>query len=244
MTRRILPGLLACLALAACRAPLPRPEHAGVVPSFPDAVYRRAAARGEAVYDLDASRSTLRVFVFPAGALASFGHSHVIEAGSFRGAVTWPEDDVSRARLDLAVPVGDMRVDPPAVRRALGGAVGEVVDADARQGTRANMLGPEVLDAEHYPRIAVTLAAVHGDLPRPILDLKVFVRGSAATVTVPVAVSIDGDGIVADGRAVLRQSSLGMTPFSAAAGALQVADPVVVDFHLVGRRRASVTEDR
>lgn len=222
--------------MAACQPMRTAPPAKGEI-AFPASEYRTAAAAGHRVYDLIPGSSTLRVFVYRAGALARFGHDHVVVASDFRGAVAWPSQEPGKARLDLVVPVGALKVDPPAVRRALGGAFASELDRDAVEGTRENMLGAQVLDAERFPRVGIHLVGVEGGLPRPILKLAVSLRGSQKTVSVPVAVAMDGDKLQASGRLVLRQSDFGMEPFSALGGALTVSDAVTVEFDLVGRRR-------
>jgi len=238
-------AIVASIVAVACQTPVPRPQGLeSAVPEFPESAYRQAANQGEAVYDLDPAESRLRVLVFAAGPLADLGHTHVVVAGRFRGAVALPRGDVTDARLDLVVPVAALQVDPPAARRALGGDFAEPLDAADRQGTRDHMLGPALLDSDTYPRVAVTLAGVRGALPRPILDLTIHVHGGTTTVAVPAAVTVNGDRLTADGRLILRQTDLGLTPYSAAGGALQVADPLVVEFHVVGSRREQGGEKR
>jgi len=52
---------------------------------------------------------------------------------------------------------------------------------------------------------------------------------------VPVHYEQHGDTIIASGELALRQSELGITPYSAMLGALQVQDEMRVQFRLVGR---------
>ncbi len=215
----------------------PSPRGDGIA-AFPAPAYERAAAQGESVYDLDPARSKLRAYIYRAGPMARQGHSHVIVARDWQGALVLDADRPDDARLDLRIPVAALEMDPPAVRESLGGAFGSDLTSQAREGTRDNMLGPELLMAKRYPAIAVSLADVTGELPRPILTLRVSVRDRTARVPVPVAVTRRDGQIRAEGRLILRHSQLGLTPFSAFGGALRVAEPITIEFDLVGERRA------
>lgn len=53
----------------------------------------------------------------------------------------------------------------------------------------------------------------------------------------PAAVRVEADRLTAQDRFVLTHEVLGITLFSAAGGALRVAEPLVFEFELVGRRR-------
>lgn len=224
------------LLLTGCAAVAPPPDEAALdTVAFPVEAYREAQAEGRAVYWLQPEESSLRIYVFRAGPLAeAAGHNHVMVAERFRGAAAWPEGEPEEARLNLVVPVDGLEVDPAVVREALGGAFSSHVKPEDAQGTRSNMLSPAILDAAHYPAIGVRLVEVEGELPRPILTLAVTLHGVTREVTVPAKVSISAERLVAEGMLVLRQTRFDIEPFSALGGALRVADPVVVEFHLVG----------
>jgi hypothetical protein len=62
--------------------------------------------------------------------------------------------------------------------------------------------------------------------------LAVEAAGHHASLTVPFALRTSPGRLSVTGRAVLRQTDLGLTPFSAMLGALQVQDAVTVQFDL------------
>lgn len=231
----LLSGLL--MLLSGCQTPPPSGDRV-TADAFPEGVYERAAAAGRAVYDLDPEASRIRLYAYRSGTLAEYGHNHVIAARDWRGAAIVDPDDLDASRLDLRLPVSGLDVDPPAVREPLGGGFASTLDAADRADTETNLRSPSLLDAEAHPRIGVTLSAVEGALPRPLLTLVIRAGGGQATVRVPVAVTLDDGRVTATGRFVLTHSALGLTPFSAAGGALRVAEPVTVEFRLVGRRRS------
>ena len=67
-------------------------------------------------------------------------------------------------------------------------------------------------------------------------------RGQLHTFTTPVRYRLSRDGTLeASGEFPLRQSELGLTPFSAMLGALQVQDEMRVSFHIVAQAAALKT---
>lgn len=233
-------GVLAALAVAAggCQAPGPAP----VVPelgsgpgAFPVDAYRDLATRGP-VYVLDPQASTVRVFVYRGGPLARMGHNHVARATGLRGAVFLP-DDASAGRFDLVIPVAGLVLDRPADRRAAGPAFAGALSDEAIRATRANMLGPDQLDAANHPHIVVRARRVAGAPPVLEVSAEIVVRGAAHEITVPVWLRRADGRLVVEGQLRLRHADFGLEPFSAAAGALRVRDGIGVRFRLVGERR-------
>lgn len=239
--RRRLARMPAALVLAVtlgCQAPVRAPTmlepDAGPI-TFPAAEYRALAGRGP-VYVLDPGASTVRVFIYRGGPLARLGHNHVASATGLRGAVFLP-DDPADGRFDLVIPVAGLALDRPADRRAAGAAfAGDLSEADVRD-TRENMLGPDQLDAERYPHVALRARRVEGALPVLEVTADVVVRGARHQITVPVWVARAGERLVVEGQFRLRQSDFGIEPFAAAAGALRVQDGLGIRFRLVGERR-------
>lgn len=228
--------ILAALLGAGCRIPAPAPgpgDSAQV--DLPVARYRALAARGP-VYVLDAAASSVRIFVYRGGPMARMGHNHVVAVTEFRGAVYLP-DDMAQARFDLVLPLDALAVDRPADRAAAAGAFDSEPDEEAVSGTRANMLGPEVLAAQRHSRIGLRSTAVDGELPVIELTLEVTLHGQRRELTVPVWIERATERLVAEGQFRLRPSRFGIEPFSVAGGALQVRDSLGIRFRLVGERQ-------
>ena len=61
--------------------------------------------------------------------------------------------------------------------------------------------------------------------------------GAWHSVAVPMRYEIRGDGITVSGEFPLRQTELGLTPFTALGGGLRVRDGMKVWLRLVARRR-------
>jgi polyisoprenoid-binding protein YceI len=223
--------------LHGCHAAPERPAPPDAEARVPWEIYEQIDASQGRVFRLEPDASEVRLYVYRAGPLAARGHNHVITAPALDGAMFVPTDGAEAARFDLVIPVDQLEVDDPEVRRSLGYSFGSEVTDDARAGTRANMLGPDVLDAGRFPSIAVASGAVTGELPKLAISVAVTLRGITRERLVPVDVQVDRDRLVARGALAVRQSDFDMEPFSALGGLLRVADAVVIEFRLVGSPR-------
>ena len=64
------------------------------------------------------------------------------------------------------------------------------------------------------------------------------VRGQQRSFDAPVHYQLNGATLTVSGEFALRQSELGLTPFSAMLGALQVQDEMHLSFRLVAHPRS------
>jgi hypothetical protein len=224
-------GALALL-LAACGVPRPRHE----TPHNPDeSAAKPGLPLSGRVYSIDESQSELRVLVYRAGPLARLGHNHVVVNRALRGAATLAE---GAAALQLTVQVAGFTVDDAQARGEEGPDFAADVPDGAKSGTLQNMLGTAVLDADEFPVMTVNGVAVLAkqgapDLREMIATVSVSVAGHESTIEVPFTLQSDASGLSATGSWGLRQSDLGLTPYSLMLGALQVQDLMTVKFKIV-----------
>jgi hypothetical protein len=242
-----LPQALLCATLAGCQLP----PHAPAAPATPAPA--AAAPRVGTPYDVVTSASLLVVLVYRAGALASAGHNHVIASHELTGTLYLPSD-VARGTFELHVPVATLTVDEAELRAQQPGAdFPPDVSEGAKEGTRRNMLGAALLDAEHNPDIVLRglgfavggpapTGAAATDAHAVVAQVESTVRGQARTFSVPVCYRLGDGALTATGEFALRQSELGLTPFSALLGALQVQDEMRVRFRIVARRAVSARD--
>jgi len=230
-----------CALLCACPAP-PR------VPSAQPAPGTAVGAPAETPlphlgtpYDVAPAESLLTILVFRAGALESAGHNHVIGSHTLNGTIYVPQD-LAGVSFELRVPVDGLTVDEAALRAEQGSAdFAADVPESAKEGTRRNMLSSALLDAGAYPEIILrALPAAASPAAAPLAQTGVLqavvqaeVRGQVHTLSVPVRYERSGQTVTASGDFALKQSELGLTPFSAMLGALQVKDEMRVRFHIV-----------
>jgi polyisoprenoid-binding protein YceI len=229
---------LFCLAGCPTRAhgPESAPEtKIGAAPAAPSSL--PAPAHEGRPYDVDSRGSLLTILAFRGGALAKAGHNHVIASHDISGTFYVPED-VLHSTFELHVPVAQLSIDEPELRVQEGPDFPAEVPESAKEGTRRNMLSEALLSAAQYPDI--TLVGQHID--RAAMgaavraEVQVGIRGQTHTVSVPVVYSLAKGELTASGELPIRQTDLGLTPFSAMLGALQVQDELRVRFRIVARQ--------
>ncbi|HUO18808.1 MAG TPA: YceI family protein [Steroidobacteraceae bacterium] len=220
-------------ALAGCPTrPPPSPAEVRGAPPTPP-----AAPHAGQPYEIAPGESLLTVLVYRAGALAAAGHNHVIASHALRGTVYVP-GEVRAASFEVHVAVEALTVDEPQLRAQQGGGdFPPDVSESAREGTRRNMLGPALLDAADYPEVVLRAVRLDPAMPAAAGALTAHidaeVRGQHRAIVVPVRYAIAGGTLEASGAATLRQSALGLTPFTALLGALAVQDEMRLSFRIV-----------
>lgn len=230
--RGLLPGCLAIIGLTGC----PVPQHGAQSPipaQIPTTIQEPRTGRP---YDVVTGESLLTILAFRGGALGKAGHNHVIASRDISGTFYVP-DDVLRSSFELHVPVAQLTIDEPGLRAQEGPDFPTEVPESAKQGTRRNMLSQALLDGVNYPEI--TLIGQHierGSMGASVLaSVQITVRGQPHTISLPVAYSLLKNELVASGDLPIKQSDLGLTPFSAMLGALQVQDELRVRFRILAR---------
>jgi polyisoprenoid-binding protein YceI len=213
---------------AGCQAPKPAasPEQVATGGGTPPAVRTR--------YQVDSAASKLHILVYRAGAMARMGHNHVLSTEQLSGSVViYP--DLARSQLVLDLPVNSLLVDEPQARAAEGEDFSAEVPPEAREGTRANVLRAEVLDAVKFPVITLRAIEVNGSHTAPIVSVSVAIKDVAQVIDVPVQIRYGDRQISATGEFTVKQSAFGITPFSVGMGALQVRDELKIRFAIVAR---------
>ena len=220
---------VAAAFLVGCHAP---PRSPGA-PSSTAVTSPRPTGRA---YVIVAADSLLTVRVYRAGALALVGHNHLIASHALSGTIYIPED-LRATRFELHIPLESLTVDEPQLRAKEGVEFSADVPDTAREGTRHNMLGPALLDAQDYPQIVVSgerLTPVEAD--HATAHTRVDVRGQEHLIEVPLRFRRETAREVAvEGELAIKQTDLGLTPFSAMLGALQVLDEMRIRFRLVAK---------
>lgn len=245
--------LLLCALLASCGAPPPRESvkaPGGVIAANPQ------PPAGVTVYRIDPRLSELRLLVYRAGPMAQLGHNHVIVNRALGGWVG-VADTVAASSFWLQVPAAKFVVDDAAARREEGADFAADVAADDKSGTERNMLSAALLNDAQFPQITVQSLNIGAFVPdgaaRPptaaaapaagsataapapawVATLDIQVAGHTSRVSAPFALDRSSGRLTVTGSLALRQSALGLTPFSVMLGALQVQDEVRIKFKIV-----------
>jgi hypothetical protein len=228
---RVLVLLVLVAALSACPTAR-RPETPPTAPVVPAAAARDYS--GAHAHRVDVAQSQVRILVYRGGTLASAGHNHVIVSRDVSGTV-YVHEEVPRSGFELVMPLASLEIDPPDVRREEGEDFTSEVSDSAREGTRRNMLGAALLDAERYPEIRLSAVGAEGVRESPLVTVLIAVKERQHQLKVPVNVRYENEQLITTGEFKVRQTELGLTPFSALMGALQVRDELTIKFRIVAQ---------
>lgn len=177
---------------------------------------------------LDPARTEVLVRAYREGPLAAVGHNHVITATAVEGSVT-PVAGGEYA-FALRLPVAAFVVDDPAARARAGADFAAPVDDAARAGTRGNLLGPRLLDAERFPAIGLAGRTVTGADGARSLEAAITVRDVTRSFRIPVTIEATPAGPRLRGVLRVTHAELGLEPFSVMGGMLRVRDELAIDF--------------
>jgi polyisoprenoid-binding protein YceI len=214
-------------------SPSPQPAAPAAAANAPAALPAPHVGRP---YDIVPQESLLTILVFRGGTLASAGHNHVIASHSLNGTIYVPED-LAGVSFEVHVPLTDLTVDEAALRAAqMSRDFPADIPDSAKEGTRRNMLGAALLNAADYPQITLrTVSVVPAGQGMVQVRMQAEVRAQQRVLLVPVRYERSDSTVIASGELPISQSSLGLTPFSAMLGALQVQDEMQVQFRIVAR---------
>jgi hypothetical protein len=220
----LLAVLLASCASRPVRKP-PPPAPVAAAPSAPSGPEGRE-------FRVDGAESLLTIQVYKGGALSRAGHNHVIASHTLKG-VAYVPDDPLRAAFDIHMAVDELVVDEDALRAAAGPDFPPGVPEEARLGTKRNMLSAALLDAERFPEVVLQSEAMQRGADGLEAQVRVIVRDRATSVIVPVKYELQDDELHVEGEIPLKQTDLGLTPYSLFGGALRVQDEIKVRFKIV-----------
>ena len=229
-------GGLICLSLllAACPRPVRPPPAPPTVPPAPQAP--AVDTRGARVYEVSPQGTQLSILVFRGGKFSRLGHNHVMTSNQVTGRV-WVHPEFQRSGFELSFPVAQLVVDDAEARRAAGSDFPPDIPQSDKDGTRRNMLRPEVLDSERYPEVKLRSAKVGGTLEAAQVTASITIKDATQDVEVPVKVAIEGAKLTASGEFDVLQTQFGIKPFSVALGALEVQDRLHIKFTVVANSR-------
>jgi hypothetical protein len=223
-------GLL-LLGLAACQT---TPPPVQIPPAPPPATEVGAIPAGAREYHVVPEESLLQILVYRGGTMARLGHNHVIASHQLAGPVYVTADPL-QTRFDISVPVGELAIDEPAMREMAGPDFPPGVPQSARDGTRTNMLSEKLLDGANYPTIRLRATDVIEAAGGYDMGVEITLKDQVRVVRVPVTLEKQDGAIKATGEFPLKQSELGLKPFSIAMGTLVVLDDMKVRFEVTAR---------
>jgi polyisoprenoid-binding protein YceI len=160
-------------------------------------------------HDIDTRNSTLTIHVGKTGALAGLGHEHEVRAPIRRGTA----DIGPHPAVEIHVDVRMLRV------------IGKDDSEKDRAEIQKTMLGPEVLDSEHYQEIVYkSISAEPAGQETWTLRGNLTLHGQ----TRPVAVHVTLKNGHYTGEAIVKQTDFGITPPGKAG--VRAKDEVNIEF--------------
>lgn len=227
--RRSLWAGLLVLGLWGCQTS-PPPARAPAVPAQQPAI-----PAGAQEYRVVAEESLLQILVYRGGPMARLGHNHVIASHQLEGEVQLT-DDVTATRFEIRVPVNELTVDEPAMREMAGADFPAGVPQSARDGTRKNLLSEALLDGAHYPTLRLRAIDLMAAGEGYDVGVEISLKDQVRNVRVPVQLERKDGALRARGEFALKQSDLGLKPFSVAMGTLIVLDEMKIRFEISARK--------
>lgn len=175
--------------------------------------------------------STLTLHVEKDGWFSSLGHDHTIAARAVTGLVRWDPARLEACSVTLSVATERLEVLDPGVS-----------DKDKAEIT-AGMRSDKVLDVANHAAIRFASTSVkrtgdaEGGGPRLEVTGDLTLRGATRPVTIHLALEPPAKDrpLRAKGSVAIVQSEFGIEPYSAALGAVEVKDRVVLQFEIVAR---------
>ena len=229
---------LVVLVLAACAAPqrgLPPPAPAP--PAAPPPVVEKpppaAPVPGRETWNVVSSQLAIRVY--RDGPMQKLGHDHIITSTAVTGKIALGQPPAETS-FELSFPLESLVVDDEASRQSAGGIFAAPVPQKDREATRANMLGPKVLDAATQGAIRLTSESITGDAGRFEARVRVSLAGHECVVSAPFTVAVEGERLKAQADLRLTHADLGLQPFTVALGALRVREDFEVALTLEAGR--------
>jgi polyisoprenoid-binding protein YceI len=179
------------------------------------AAFAMSTGQPSATHDhtFDVAHSTMIVYVFKQGIFSFAADNHEVSAPIASGSF----DDASMA-VQVKVDAAKMLVLDPKL------------PANRRAQVQANMVGPQVLDAAHYPSIdfqSTKISVGTGNEWTVTGDLTL--HGQTHPVTFQVTKI---DALHFRGAALVRQTEFGITPIRIAGGTVSVKDDVKIAFDI------------
>jgi polyisoprenoid-binding protein YceI len=171
------------------------------------------------------------VHVFKKGAFSAFAHDHHFEVTKWRAAADVPDGEPESATVEVVL-FADSLKDRQ-----------ERLSEKDRRKVDGQAAGPEVLDAQHHPRVEFRSQRFEPERGasrehvRGTLHGTLTIRGRSA----PAAVAVEADREKSEwrvrGKARVKQTAFGIKPFSGFGGTVGVKDELELEIALTLRPR-------
>ena len=181
------------------------------------------------------NKGVLFVQVYKAPTLAAdLSHDHAIQAVGWSGKGTWDWEDYSTCNISISVPVNNLQVDTPEIRK-LAGLEGTISES-MRKDVKKHMLSDIQLNAEKYPMITFQSTGCEGSDTEVTLNGNFTMHGMTKPISIPITIS-DSDGLSIKGSFPVKATDYGFEPYSAMFGAVANKNEMKITFDLVAAEK-------
>jgi polyisoprenoid-binding protein YceI len=170
-------------------------------------------------YKVDGERSQVLVDVGRAGLFKIAGHEHQVAVPDIAGEVVADPESLAASSVRLLF-------------RAAAVTVAGNEDPADRPKVQETMASARVLDVARFPEIRFSSQSVRGRKTADqafelTIEGTLELHGVTKTLSLPVRVTLDGDGLVAEARLAIRQKDFGIEPVSVG-GVVKVKDDLAI----------------
>jgi hypothetical protein len=228
----IFTALLTMALLAGCSAPREESSTAQQRPAnFPAAIYAKPNLQ-RSLYQLDSASSMVQIKVLRGGAMAKFGHDHIVASRDIQGYLLLGDNNACRA--DFYADINNLIVDDP-VLRDRANLLTTPSEKDIA-GTKTNMLIS--LQAEKFPLVQLQSLDCSGALDGQPVTTSISLHGVIQEQQLTMTVARPNtNSVVISGSFAILQTDFGIKPFSVFNGLLKVKDRLEISYQLVARRQ-------
>src|SRR5438067_10984400 len=171
---------------------------------------------------LDTARSSITIRVGRTGVFSFAGDNHLVRAPLASGSV-----NEAGKHIEFKVQSKSLRVEDPGTA------------AEKKAQIQQRMLGPDVLDSDHFPVIQFRSTSVSGAPADLRVAGNLTLRGQTQPVEAKVQQIANGHW---RGTAALKQSAFGIKPISLAGGTVKVKDEVKLEFEILTKDEVKRTK--
>lgn len=198
--------------------------------NFPTAIYANPDPQSS-LYKVDSANSIVRIKVLRGGAMAKFGHDHIVASRDIQGYLLLGDDNSCRA--DFYAPLNQLIVDDP-VLRDQASLVTTPSEKDIA-GTKTNMLIS--LEAEEFPFVQLQSLDCAGVMDGQPVATNIGLHGIFQEQQLIMAVAQpSSNSFVISGSFAILQTDFGIEPFSVFNGLLKVEDRLEISYQLLARK--------
>ncbi|MEL7024914.1 MAG: hypothetical protein AAGL69_14335 [Pseudomonadota bacterium] len=198
-------------------------------------VVESGPAEGSERFAIVPASSRITVLTFRSGPMARLGHNHVITSSALTGSV-WVAPSLEETLARIVLPVESLTVDDAAARAEEGEEFAAPVPEKDAVATRNNMLGEDLLNAGSHAFVRATCGALDFESDPSTALCDVSIAGVTVALRMPISFQQDDNQLTVRGEATITHEQLGLTPFSAAGGAVRVADGMTIRYEINAQR--------